>query len=189
MIRHRRAGGAGRDEGRPAVDLRHRGSRGGRPPRDGTGRNSVAGSLRRRDRACDRRPDARRRRRAGRRDSLRGEAGRRLIGRVLLTDPAGKVVGLGSGAIPGAHPSGSRGFALAPSGAELVAYGVLAGSRLCRIGVAAVAPPTGGGGRRADVLTAGEREPPPMRSAMPTTGRRGLSPHVTTTNPPKPRKG
>ena len=52
-----------------------------------------------------------------------GGAGRRLIGRVLVTDPVRRLVGFGSGAITGADPSDWRGFAVAPAGAKLVPLG------------------------------------------------------------------
>ena len=63
---------------------------------------------------------------------------RHLVRRILVADPAGLLVGFGSGAIPAAGRSDWRGFAVAPAGTILIAYGVLPGDRLCRIGDATV---------------------------------------------------
>ncbi len=63
---------------------------------------------------------------------------RRLVRRVVLADGRGIVVGLGSGAIPGADRGAWRGFAAAPPGSTLTAYGLI-GAGLCRIGSATVA--------------------------------------------------
>ncbi|RYC30071.1 hypothetical protein D3273_20880 [Lichenibacterium minor] len=67
--------------------------------------------------------------------------GRRLIRRVLLTGADGNVDGLASGAVPGAARDAWRGYAVAPLGASLTAYGLLDGGRLCRIGAATVTAP------------------------------------------------
>ncbi len=61
-----------------------------------------------------------------------------LIRRIVVADATGKLVGLGSGAVPGAGPSAWRGFAVAPRGTALTAYGSLPGRRLCRVGEATV---------------------------------------------------
>ena len=61
-------------------------------------------------------------------------AKRRLVRRVFLTDKAGVVVGFGSGAEPGAARSAWRGFAVAPLGSRLVAYGLLSDGHVCRVG-------------------------------------------------------
>ena len=63
---------------------------------------------------------------------------RRLVRRVVLADGRGLVVGLGSGAIPGADRGAWRGFAAAAPGSTLTAYGLI-GAGLCRIGSATVA--------------------------------------------------
>lgn len=63
-------------------------------------------------------------------------AERRQIRRVLLTDERGIVVGLASSGIPGSAPSDWRGYAVAPPGEMLSAYGVLDGERLCAVGSA-----------------------------------------------------
>lgn len=67
--------------------------------------------------------------------------GHRVVRRVLLTDAAGTVTGLASGAIPGAPRDAWRGYAVAPVGAALTAYALDGGTRLCRIGSVTVAPP------------------------------------------------
>jgi hypothetical protein len=65
---------------------------------------------------------------------------RRLIRRVLLADAAGNVVGLASGAIPGAARDAWRGYAVAPADATLTAYGLVERARLCLIGTTTVSP-------------------------------------------------
>ena len=67
-------------------------------------------------------------------------AGRRQIRRVLLTDERGIVVGLASSGIPGSAPSDWRGYAVAPIGETLSAYGVLDRERLCALGSAPLGP-------------------------------------------------
>lgn len=62
----------------------------------------------------------------------------RVVRRVMLADGRGIVVGLGSGAIPGADRGDWRGFAAAASGSTLTAYGLI-GTGLCRLGSATVA--------------------------------------------------
>ena len=61
-------------------------------------------------------------------------AERRQIRRVLLTDGRGIVVGLASSGIPGSARSDWRGYAVAPIGDTLSAYGVLDQERLCALG-------------------------------------------------------
>ena len=61
-------------------------------------------------------------------------AKRRLVRRVLLANEAEVVVGFGSGAEPGAARSAWRGFAVAPLGSRLVAYGLLSDGHVCRVG-------------------------------------------------------
>ncbi len=67
----------------------------------------------------------------------------RQIRRVLLTDERGIIVGLASSGIPGGAPSDWRGYAVAPVGETLSAYGSLNGGRLCALGKASVAAPSG----------------------------------------------
>ena len=66
---------------------------------------------------------------------------RRLIRRIVLVDAAGTVVGLGAGAVPGAGRSDWRGFAVAPVGSRLTAYGLLQAQEICRFGKEAVVRP------------------------------------------------
>ncbi len=75
----------------------------------------------------------------GVRASGRALDGRRILRRVLLADAAGRVVGFGSGAVPGGGRDAWRGFALAAPGEAITAYGLVDGVRLCRIGEAVVA--------------------------------------------------
>ena len=63
---------------------------------------------------------------------------RRLVRQVVLADGRGIVVGLGSGAIPGADRGAWRGFAAAAPGSTLTAYGLI-GAGLCRLAGATVA--------------------------------------------------
>ena len=65
----------------------------------------------------------------------------RVVRRVLLVDAGGTVVGLGAGAIPGAPRGAWRGYAVAPAGARLTAFGRRGGDDLCRIGEATVSAP------------------------------------------------
>ncbi len=73
----------------------------------------------------------------------RAEDGRRhrAVRRVLLTDAGGRVEGFASGPVPGAPRGTWRGYAVAPAGASLTAYGIVDGDRLCLVGTAAVSPP------------------------------------------------
>lgn len=59
---------------------------------------------------------------------------RRLIRRIVLADARGNVVGLASGPVPGADARDWQGYAVAPAGAVLEAYGSLADRRLCSLG-------------------------------------------------------
>ena len=80
--------------------------------------------------------------------------GRPLPRRILLADGAGRLVGLGSGAVPGAPRGSWRGFAVAAAGTPLTAFGWLPDRRLCRVGEATV----GAAGP-------GASEPPPRGAA------------------------
>lgn len=64
---------------------------------------------------------------------------RRLLRRILIADDTGRVVGLASGAVPGAPRSTWRGVAVARGGARLTAYGLMPDGDVCRIGAAVVA--------------------------------------------------
>lgn len=67
---------------------------------------------------------------------------RRVVRRVLIVDAGGTVVGLGAGAVPGAARGAWRGYAVAPAGARLTAFGRRGGDGLCRIGDAIVSVPS-----------------------------------------------
>ena len=69
----------------------------------------------------------------------------RVARRVLLVDAGGILVGLGAGAVPGAPRGTWRGYAVAPAGARLTAFGRRGGDGLCRIGdvTVSVPPPPG----------------------------------------------
>ncbi len=73
------------------------------------------------------------------------QAERRQIRRVLLTNQRGIVVGFASSGIPGGSASEWRGYAVAPVGENLSAYGVLDGARLCAVGNATLMAPSGKG--------------------------------------------
>ncbi|RYB01494.1 hypothetical protein [Lichenibacterium ramalinae] len=66
--------------------------------------------------------------------------GRALPRRIVVADATGTVVGLGSGAVPGAPRGSWRGFATAAAGARLDAFGWLPDRSLCRVGNATVGP-------------------------------------------------
>ena len=75
---------------------------------------------------------------------------RRQIRRVLLADERGIVVGLASSGIPGRAPSDWHGYAVAPIGARLSAYGVLDRERLCALGSARLVAATSDGRKPGD---------------------------------------
>ena len=77
-------------------------------------------------------------------------AERRQIRRVLLTDGRGNVVGFASSGIPGGARSEWHGYAVAPIGETLSAYGVLDKERLCALGRAPLAAGTSGDRKPSD---------------------------------------
>ena len=67
-----------------------------------------------------------------------------VIRRVLLADADDVVVGLATGGIPGASRGAWRGYAVAPAGARLTAWGRRPDGGLCRIGDAVVTSTSSG---------------------------------------------